>query len=106
MSLRTRHTPGPWRVDRAHARPQESDPLAIYAPNGDRLAILTDESTDEWRANAQLMAAAPELLAEAEVALALIKQGGDDLARKTYFKSNVVMARLQAVIDKAKGETA
>jgi hypothetical protein len=105
MSEQPKHTPGPWYVDRAHARPTRDDLLAIYAANGDRLAILTDDPSEEWRANAQLMASAPELLAEAEAALALISQAGDQLARRTYFRSPVVVARLKAVIAKAKGES-
>jgi hypothetical protein len=104
MSERTIHSPGPWYIDRAHVRPTQNDLLAIYAANGDKLAVLTDDQSEEWRANAHVMAAAPELLVEAEEALALINQAADILAKNTYYKSNVVMARLRAAIAKARGE--
>jgi hypothetical protein len=104
MKERTIHTPGPWYVDRAHVRPTKDDLLAIYAANGDKLAILTDEQSEEWQANARLMAAAPELLAEAEEALVLLSQAGDLLAKTTYYRSNVVIARLRAIIAKTRGE--
>lgn len=62
-------TPGPWRVGKAQiAQIQEKqpyDPLAIYG-GGQRLAILTGALSDEWQANARLMAAAPDLLAALE----------------------------------------
>ncbi len=103
MSDGYKHTPGPWYVDRAHARSTGDDLLAIYAANGDKLAILTDEPTQEWRANAELMAAAPELLAEVEAALTLLLEGGEMLARATRYKSQVSIARLRAVIAKATG---
>jgi hypothetical protein len=100
-----KHSPGPWHVDRAHVRSTQDDLLAIYSNNGDKLAVLTDDPSLEWRANAQLMAAAPELLAECERALALLAQYEDLLAESTYYKSSALISRLKSVTEKAKGLT-
>ena len=101
MTRQDKHTTRPWYVDRARVRPTQHDLLAIFANNGDKLAILTDEQTIEWRANAQLMATAPELLAEAQQALSFLEMYKDVLAKSSYYKSSVVIARLKDAIEKA-----
>jgi hypothetical protein len=101
MIRQDKHTTGPWYVDRAHVRPTQDDLLAIFANNGDKLAILTDDQTIEWRANAQLIATAPELLVEAQQALDFLERHRDALTKSSYYKSNVVIARLRAAIKKA-----
>ncbi len=61
--MRTTHTPGPWCLD-PHQRPEE--PLAIFdGPNcGTLIATIPgDQDEPENEANAQLIAAAPDLLA-------------------------------------------
>jgi hypothetical protein len=64
----TAHTPGPWAV----AKNIQGYPSQIVAPNGNpgpggilaitRSAAITFPSSAEGRANARLMAAAPEML--------------------------------------------
>lgn len=70
MSEKTKHTPGPWEVDSC------GDPLIVNGPeHGDAsiVAILATDAANAWgygeeetRANARLIAAAPDLLDAAE----------------------------------------
>lgn len=59
-----KHTPGPWEVT---ANPS-GHPYQIYAPRGINMQAITRwgaismPSSDEGKANARLIAAAPELL--------------------------------------------
>jgi len=56
----TTHTPGPWKVD-------ADERSVIAAPNGEWVAqVITQRHLDEKRANAKLIAAAPNLLAALE----------------------------------------
>ena len=54
------HTSGPWYLGRRAGNP------AIYGKDGTEVAEILHGLTDEWRANARLIAAAPEMLAALE----------------------------------------
>jgi hypothetical protein len=58
------HTPGPWRHGRLDMTTiTEREVKFVYGPgNSPNLVAMADCSKDEWRANARLIAAAPELL--------------------------------------------
>ena len=92
-------TPGPWRLVRL-ASSFDSRVVGYgvaYGPAGNRLAIVDGEgnSADRNEANAALIAAAPELLHAAHMALSCLRQEDDD-----------VMARaLRAAIAKAEGRS-
>ena len=51
------HTSGPWHLGRRAGNP------AIYGKDGTEVAEILHGLTDEWRENARLIAAAPEMLA-------------------------------------------
>lgn len=93
------HTPGPWEVD-------ENDLMIFSAGgNGKRIADTMphdedDMPDDEWRANAVLIAAAPELLAALEAMLAAGSAYGCDF---TQNNPRIAM-QARAAIAKAKGE--
>jgi hypothetical protein len=95
-------TPGPWKADNG-----DGEYWGVFDENGAGLAYLTEDcrssqglqSPDEDRANARLIAAAPELLAaavgaEASMELARVKGTGVDEA---------VLRILRAAIAKATG---
>ena len=50
------HTSGPWHLGRRAGNP------AIYGKDGTEVAEILHGLTDEWGANARLIAAAPEML--------------------------------------------
>ena len=50
------NTPGPWHVGKRGGNP------AIYGKDGTEVAEILHGLTPEWRANARLIAAAPEML--------------------------------------------
>lgn len=60
MSDDTRHTPGPWSVDKKTAHVNATDGKAVCA----MLWPTVVRSEEETRANADLIARAPDLLAE------------------------------------------
>lgn len=77
----SKHTPGPW-VIYGSGGPWERD-LAIRAPNWGCVAQVTvDPSMPHWdepqRANARLIAAAPELLAALLIAKQYVQVEGSD----------------------------
>jgi hypothetical protein len=51
------HTQGPWHLGKRGGNP------AIYGKDGTEVAEILHGLTPEWRANARLIAAAPEMLA-------------------------------------------
>lgn len=71
--MTTKHTPAPWELD-------END-LTVYSTgeNAKRIADtmphpeMPEMSDEEWAANARLIAAAPELLAQLKFALELLQ---------------------------------
>jgi hypothetical protein len=50
------HTPAPWHLGKRGGNP------AIYGKDGTEVAEILHGLTPEWRANARLIAAAPEML--------------------------------------------
>jgi len=54
------HTPGPWHMGKRGGNP------AIYGKDGTEVAEILHGLTPEWRGNARLIAAAPEMLAALE----------------------------------------
>jgi hypothetical protein len=54
------HTQGPWHLGKRGGNP------AIYGKDGTEVAEILHGLTPEWRANARLIAAAPEMLAALE----------------------------------------
>ncbi len=69
MSIESKHTPGPWRVDLAAYYPGTTSWLSIYcsSQSGPLAFVGGTPATDECRANAHLFAAAPDLLEAAQV---------------------------------------
>ncbi len=53
----TKHTSGPWHIGRRAGNP------AIYSHDGAEIAEMLTVTSDDWRDNARLIAAAPDLLA-------------------------------------------
>jgi hypothetical protein len=64
---KTQHTPGPWHIGRRTRNP------AIYSHDGAEIAEMLTVTNDDWRDNARLIAAAPDLLAALERAEALLR---------------------------------
>ena len=60
MTTTHTHTSGPWHLGRRAGNP------AIYGKDGTEVAEILHGLTDEWRENARLIAAAPDLLAALE----------------------------------------
>lgn len=63
--MSARHTPGPWRYVRANPSPTTGEHLIAGSKPG-YLAEVRDCGSGDVRANARLIAAAPELLKAAE----------------------------------------
>lgn len=77
-----RHTPGKWTVD-FNDVDEERGSVAISTPEWGAFArvVITvdDEPSEEGKANAYLIAAAPEMLAALEAAQDVISQSYSDL---------------------------
>lgn len=63
--MKTTHTPGPWRYDRANGSPTTGEHMIAGAKPG-YLAEVRDCGSGDVSANARLIAAAPDLLAALE----------------------------------------
>jgi hypothetical protein len=62
--MKTQHTPGPWHADaEGIVRHTGSDTAVKLASGYIENAFVGDDGTDETRANARLIAVAPDLLA-------------------------------------------
>jgi hypothetical protein len=99
--MSAQHTPGPWHISGSTIKgPHPKDPQ-------NRLRIVAqavfDKGTwiDETRANARLIAAAPDLLQVVEDALMIFEFGDDDKTVATPYW----VARARAAIAKATGST-
>lgn len=67
--MKAKHTPGPWEISK-HGTPAHSPQFGVYAPNSpwngvNDLAIVKDDNAE---ANAQLIAAAPDLIEACKMA--------------------------------------
>ncbi|MBS7790293.1 hypothetical protein KTR66_09815 [Roseococcus sp. SDR] len=91
MNANTKHTPGPWAVSDGGVFP------AIWDADGRHLATMSD-CGDEMEANAQMMAAAPDLLAALRVALDHMQASIETCRRAPH---DIAAAR--AAIAKAEG---
>ena len=81
----TRHTPGPWRWEPSHH--------SVVQPNGDNVLV-----GPSYKANARLIAAAPDLLEAAELARATVER------LNRHGSANGTLDVLSAAIAKATGE--
>ncbi len=88
------HTPGPWRAG-------QDGNMRVYGPDNSQEHSGLIASVYKGRANARLIAAAPELL-EALEAVAAWMPGDWDLAMTPPL--NAIARQIRAAIDKAKGE--
>ena len=108
------HTPGPWNVDDSLARDGGEFGIAILAPYGRmqhvRIADMPPgEVGDETRANATLIAAAPDLLAALRGLLdSLCDSDIDDLEDhdlgQGHDAAGCVLCEARAAIARATGE--
>jgi len=89
----TQHTPGPWHVSQRAKH--------CIAANGrdhnKTIAVMKNTHNDDWKANAQLIAAAPELLEACYKVLASYKT--DDL-------ESYAIPAIEQAITKARGALA
>ena len=94
--MNTPHTPAPWHVSR-HATPDYAPQFGIYAEdgNGRDLAIVTSNE-----ANANLIAAAPAMLAALEEIAA---ENEDDVSDRDELIRCAKIARTAIAIAIAKG---
>jgi hypothetical protein len=65
------HTQSPWHLGKRASNP------AIYGKDGTEIAEILHGLTPEWRDNARLIAAAPELLAHLKILVMGISEGID-----------------------------
>lgn len=92
-----RHTPGPWEIG-TNKEADIRQNVPIWGPDGQAVCWAEDRG-GERRDNAQLIAAAPDLLAAAEAALDVLHYGSSIEAHVA------TVATLGAVIAKARGES-
>jgi hypothetical protein len=109
-----KHTPGPWRFGRGYR-----DKVEIDAPNGDgsiglrswkNLATVYGDSFDEGknaqgRANARLIAAAPDMLEALETVFSVIEgaEGATMATDGELLRWEVIEKAIKNAIAKAKG---
>jgi len=92
------HTPGPWEWDAGIIPPDGPERYAdIYADDEIIIASFNDQ-IPEGRANARLIAAAPDLLKAAKRALVTLKAQGESI------RPGNVLGALEAAIKSATGE--
>ena len=90
------HTPGPWDASLAHL---DGGWLHIYGPDGKHV-FHGDRSDAEHMANARLIAAAPDAIAAAKLALAALDEADAfDLDQRMRF--NRAKTALRAAISRA-----
>lgn len=111
---KTKHTPGPWVAEDPGYNTKSSlagNPILIQGPVdkesfGEELASLRlwsdhNEQNEQQRANARLIAAAPELLEAAKLALAALQREIDITDNEFH---PATMRILKAAIAKAEGK--
>jgi hypothetical protein len=91
----TKHTPGPWEVDRYYWTLQRRL-FGDDEPEVQIIGRISETEDDEREANARLIAAAPELLENAQAALAALEQPktypADIEAAKAFLRSAIAKA--------------
>lgn len=90
------HTPGPWNIHRE---------INVIGPDGSSVLGKTSNSDptvlDEVKANARLIAAAPELLEACQYVWGLLRELEYEKAPVTYANVQQIYDRLNAAISKA-----
>lgn len=106
--MNTKHTPGPWRIgDAGHTvfGPRVSDVRDLQTV---AKLVRGNKTIDTWKANARLIAAAPELLAALERVVPWIGRmiaDGGHMAGLLPQDAVGSLDRAEAAIAKAKGES-
>jgi len=105
--MNTKHTPGPWQILDPSGDPFESNTRKVIA-SGKHGGLICDASVHWYdpvtaRANARLIAAAPDLLAALELALEQIGQF-TGWGKVTDPDAEAALADGRAALAKAKGE--
>jgi hypothetical protein len=96
------HTPGPWEHDgngMIYGPPINDDAVLVC----DLLPDMSDEMTDEMKANARLIAAAPDLLAALENFVAWHAENFDDFTPEINAQLLCLANNATAAIAKATG---
>lgn len=100
-----KHTPGPWKL-------KGLNPPRIYADEGKEIICQCDSmgemTQSQEKANARLIAAAPELLAALELLLPMAEKfcnnAGNGADGQGLAEHSVYVIQARAAIAKAKGE--
>ena len=95
MTDQPKWTPGPWRYDRTNGSPTTGEHMIAGAKPG-YLAEVRDCGSGDVRANAHLIAAAPDLYAALDGLLGLLDAG-------SLYEPQAYAAR--TALAKARGET-
>ncbi len=90
------HTPGPWAIEGKFVKEEATryQDFICKEPEG------FYQNDDKWKANARLIAAAPDLLAALEEAIELFDQDDNDLT----LAGKRIVSRWRATVEKATGE--
>ena len=99
MQTKDTFTPGPWVVERSSEKSGWSG-ISVRAPSGAYLANLVFQLTENERANARLIAAAPALLEALRAALPFIPHNADQAKDVLH----PVLSQSRAAIKAATGE--
>lgn len=111
-----KHKPGPWKLIEGSTKHHEMSKVVVDAAAGDEFVIgyvITDHANKEARAedmaNARLIAAAPELLAACEEAIAFLSQLVQDATKTVTLEQRLAgvggvytAQRIREAIAKAK----
>ena len=88
------HTQETWHLGKRAGNP------AIYGKDGTEIAEILHVLNDDWKGNAKLICAAPDLLAACKAALALMQDPDAD----EYFDATRLEYMLEDAILKAEGK--
>jgi hypothetical protein len=95
----SKHTPGPWKVETERFRPRDIDYFVVPS-NPDSGIAICEIYRKPYKANARLIAAAPELLS----ALKLAEEAILDAERIAGFGQPMVLSHIRDAIAKAEGK--
>lgn len=101
----TQHTPGPWAIIR-HATPEYAKQYGIYAEESECVADFAIVRGNNADADAALIAAAPELLAELEALMGHIEALACEFSICEEIYTSRYGKEARAAIAKAKGGAA
>ena len=111
MTDQPKWTPGPWRYDRTNGSPTTGEHMIAGAKPG-YLAEVRDCGSGDVRANAHLIAAAPDLYAALDDLLAAYAEpdqqiccGGHGCGCRGASVRDLAEHRARAALAKARGET-